>query len=160
MEERKKEPIVRISNDEMQAFLTLPAPTGGEFYTVETVRILLQSKGVRAGYIEENLQQIVKDQIYGYEMPIAKGIPAVDGVDAFYQFNFNLETNGKPLIRLDGTVDYWSIHAIEVVEAGQVIAVYTEPTQGSDGMTVTGKKKIGKRGRPLPPLTGRGFERS
>lgn len=160
MEERKKEPIIRISNDEMQAYLTLPAPGSGEFYTVETVRILLQSKGVRAGYIEENLQQIVKDQIYGYEMPIAKGIPAVDGVDAFYQFNFNLETNGKPLIRPDGTVDYWSIHAIEVVEAGQVIAVYTEPTQGSDGMTVTGKKKIGKRGRPLPPLTGRGFERS
>lgn len=160
MEERKKEPIIRISNDEMQAFLTLPAPTNDEFYTVEIVRMLLRSKGVREGYIEENIQQMVKDQIYGYEMPIAKGIPAVDGVDAFYQFNFNLETNGKPLIRPDGSVDYWSIHAIEVVETGQVIAVYTEPTQGSDGITVTGKKKMGKRGRPLPPLTGRGFERS
>lgn len=159
MEERKKEPIIRISDDEMQAFLTLPAPAPGEFYTVETVKMLLKSRGVREGYIEENINQMVKEQVYGYEMPVAKGIPAVDGVDAFYQFNFNLETNGKPLIRPDGSVDYWSIHAIEVVEAGQVIAVYTEPTQGSDGLTVTGKKKIGKRGRPQPPLTGRGFER-
>ena len=160
MEERKKEPIIRISNDEMQAFLTLPAPTNDEFYTVEIVRMLLRSKGVREGYIEENIQQMVKDQIYGYEIPIAKGIPAVDGVDAFYQFNFNLETNGKPLIRPDGSVDYWSIHAIEVVEEGQVIATYVEPVDGTNGMSVKGRELVAKKGRPLPPLTGKGFERS
>lgn len=160
MEERKKEPIVRISEDEMQAFLTLPAPAPGMIYTKDIVCGILNSKGVKAGLIEENIEHMVQDMIYGYEMPIAKGTPAVDGVDGFYQFNFNLETNGKPLIRPDGSVDYWSIHAIEVVEAGQVIAVYTEPTPGSDGMTVKGKVKLGKRGRPQPPLTGRGFERS
>ena len=81
-------------------------------------------------------------------------------LDAYFDFNFDTNFNKVPSCREDGTVDYWSIHSVELVEEGQVIATYHDPVDGSNGMTVKGKLLIAKRGRPLPPLTGKGFDRS
>jgi hypothetical protein len=57
-------------------------------------------------------------------------------------------------------VDYWSVRAIEIVEEGQLIATYIDPVEGHNGLTVTGQLLTAKKGRPAPPLTGKGFERS
>ena len=93
-------------------------------------------------------------------MPDRKGILAVDGIDGYFDLKFDVNFNKKPTHRPDGTVDYWSIHAIEMVEEGQVIAEYIEPVQGKNGMSVKGKFINAKKGRPLPPITGKGFDRS
>ena len=65
----------------------------------------------------------------------------------------------KPKIRENGTADYWNIHLVEVVKKRQVIAIYHDPVQGKDGMSVTGEIVSARIGRELPPLAGRGFER-
>lgn len=49
---------------------------------------------------------------------------------------------------------------VEIVEQGQVIAIYHEPTEGQNGFTVKGRILLAKNGRPLPPLVGVGFEKS
>lgn len=151
---------IQISNDEMEAYLTLPAVSSSEPYTVEEVKAALKAAGVNYGVLTDVLEQMVNQKLYEREYLVAKGVPVVDGTDGEYQFNFNVDFNNKPEVRVDGSVDYWSIHSVEVVEEGQVIAIYTEPTQGSNGVSVRGKFLMAKRGRPLPPLTGRGFERS
>ena len=157
----KRQPSVRITYDEMEAYLLLPVRRKDEeAYTEEEVFDAIAKRGVRFGVDEGIVRQMIVAGIYGKETVIARGEPMEAGVDGFFKFTFNVDFNTKPAIRSDGTVDYWSIHAVEIVEEGQVIATYTEPKPGKNGMTVTGKQLIAKRGRPLPPLTGRGFSRS
>ena len=58
------------------------------------------------------------------ETLVAQGTEPVDGKDGYYDYNFNCNFDKKPLIRPDGTVDYWSVKSIESVVQDQVIAEY------------------------------------
>ncbi len=158
--EEKPKITVRLSQDELEAYLLLPPLEADDAYTKEEVMEALDAKRVKVGIDENKIERMIAERCYGREELVATGEPAVDGVDGFYQYNFNCEVDKRPKIRPDGTVDYWSIHAIEVVDEGQVIAVYQEPVEGKNGLAVTGKVLMAKRGRPLPPLTGKGFQRS
>lgn len=158
--EEKPKITVRLSQDELEAYLLLPPLAVDDAYTKEEVMEALDAKRVKAGIDEKQIERMISERCYGREELVATGKPAVDGVDGFFQYNFNCEVDKRPKIRPDGSVDYWSIHAIEVVDEGQVIAVYHEPVEGKNGMSVTGKIIMAKRGRPLPPLTGKGFQRS
>ena len=79
-----------------------------------------------------------------------------------FRVHQDIETqfNHKPTIRPDGTADYMSIKTIETVKEGDVIAVYHPAVQGARGMSVRGQVLEPKPVRDLPPLIGRGFERS
>ena len=156
----KREPQIRTSYDEMNAYLVLPLVGADEEWTVSEVLAALTQRGIKYGVDEKIVREMVESRTYGREICIAKGKETVNGQDGYFQYNFNLDFNQKPTIRSDGSVDYWSIHNVEIVEEGQVIAIYNEPVAGEDGMTVTGKKQPAKKGRPLPPLVGKGFERS
>ncbi len=151
---------VRISHDEMEGFLSLPMPAPGEQYEFAEVMDKIEKKGLRFGVYEDTIREMINHEQYNVERLVAKGVPMTDGIDGFFQLNFNAEFNTKPTVRADGTVDYWSIHVVEIVEEGQVIAVYHEPISGENGTTVGGKVLLAKRGRPLPPMTGKGFTRS
>lgn len=153
-------PKVRISYDEMEAYLLLPTPINGEKYTLSEVKDKLGMAGVKVGINEARISAMLREGIYEYECLIAEGIPVVNGVDAYYEYSFDTNFNKKPSHREDGSVDYWSIHSFELVEEGQVIATYTPPVEGSNGMTVKGKLLSAKKARSLPPLTGKGFTRS
>ena len=156
----KKEPKVRISYDEMEAYLVLPEPFEGEEYALDQILSVIEAAGVKIGLDKDKVAAMVEEKYYDRECLIAKGILAVDGIDGYFDLKFDVNFNKKPTHRPDGTVDYWSIHAIEMVEEGQVIAEYIEPVQGKNGMSVKGKFINAKKGRPLPPITGKGFDRS
>ncbi|SDY39344.1 FapA family protein [Lachnobacterium bovis] len=157
----RKKPVIRVSYNEMEAFMMLPMlEEDDEPYTLEEIYAAIDRAGVKSGLKTDLLEQIVKDQSCGYEHLIAEGEEAVDGIDGYFEYNFNTDLNRRPTIRPDGSVDYWSIHLVEIVEEGQVVAMYHEPIQGSNGMSVKGKLRKAKRGRPLPPLKGKGFNRS
>lgn len=156
----KLNPKVRVSYDEMEAYLLLPTPPVGDRFEMVEIKEALAAAGVKVGIDEAKISAMLENYFYDREMLIAQGIPVVHGVDAFFEYHFNTDFNKKPSHREDGSVDYWSIHSVEMVEEGQVIATYTEQVDGSNGMTVKGKLLTAKRGRPLPPLTGKGFSRS
>lgn len=63
----------------------------------------------------------------------------MDGTDGYYEYKFDTNFDGKPKLLPDGSVDYWSVHSIESVTAGQVIAVYYPAVSGEDGMSVKGR---------------------
>ena len=156
----EKKPKVRISYDEMEAYLLLPMPMEEDAYVLEDILTLLDDKGVKVGIDETKISAMIADRYYDTECLIAKGIDVIDGVDAYFDFHFDANFSKTPARREDGSVDYWSIHAVELVEEGQPIATYHEPQEGANGVNVKGKMLIAKKGRPLPPLTGKGFERS
>jgi len=112
------------------------------------------------GIDEARIRKIIDTMAYEREVCVATGIRPVEGQDGFFEYKFNMDLNTKPQENSDGSVDYWSIHTLETVEEGQVIATYHEPVEGSDGKTVTDKVVPCKRARALPPLAGKGFTRS
>lgn len=157
---QKKEPIVRISYDEMEAYLLLPTLPPDASYSMSEVREAINKAGVKAGIMEDTLTSAVESKLYGREILLAKGMEPSNGRDGYYEYNFNMNLDRKPTVRPDGSVDYWSVHSVEIVEEGQVIATYVEPIEGVDGFTVNGKPKLAQRGRPAPPLVGQGFEKT
>lgn len=155
--QEKSQPRVRISYDEMQAFLVLPIPQMGEDYTEEELLQCLEKNQIRHGIERETIRNMIQAKNYNHEVCVATGTPKIDGQDGYFEYHFNTTFSNKPKIRPDGSVDYWSINMVEMVEEGQVIAVYHAPISGSDGVSVTGKPLQAKIGRDLPPLRGRGF---
>lgn len=155
-----KDAKIRISYDEMEAFLFLPAPPEDEKYTVQSVLEFLHAGRVIYGINEEKINKVIATRTYDREVCVAAGLRPVDGQDGYFDYKFNMELNTKPQENADGSVDYWSIHTLETVEQGQVIAAYIEPVEGTNGKTVTGKEVPCKRARSLPPLAGKGFTRS
>lgn len=159
MAEEKAKPVIRTTMDNMEAYMYIPAPEDGETYTVPELMQALQDKGICAGIDEQKLEHMIAEQVYDHEQVVARGIKAIDGIDGYYEYNFNIKTDNKPAIKPDGTVDYWSVNAIESVVANQVIAVYHPTIEGSDGMTVKGGVIPAKKGRDQLPIKGKGFER-
>lgn len=149
---------VRISNDGMEAYLYLAIPKDRHEYTITEIHEILLENKVVFGIIEEKLNEIIEKGIYYREILIAKGIRQVDGVAGQYEYKFNTNPSGKPVIREDGTVDYWSVFTVQTVAKGDIIAIYNPPITGIQGKTVTGKIVEPKRGKELLPLKGKGFQ--
>ena len=153
------QPKVRITPDEMEAFLMLPILPEGQGYELDEVCNILESNQVRHGIEKEIIKKMISERIYNKEICIAVGTPIVEGIDGYFDYLFNRNFSKTPQIRADGSVDYWSINMVEPVEKGQVIVVYKPPIEGQNGMTVKGKALIARRARELPPLKGTGFTR-
>ena len=158
--QEQKQPQLNISSDGMEAYLRLPVPSLGEPYTKEGILKILSEKGVCAGIQEDAIERLLDAGIYERDVRVAVGTAPVDGTDGYYEYEFNSDFSKKPKIREDGTVDYWSMNLIEVVREGQEIAKYHPAIQGKPGVDVKGRPVNGKHARELPPLKGKGFERS
>ena len=155
----KKNPEIRVSHDNMKAYLYLPGSMMDD-YTVTDVHEALKRSGVSYGILEGAIQDAIDARMMGREVLVAQGNMPQDGVDGYYEYKFSKDFSKKPKASPDGSVDYWSIKMLETVTEGQEIAVYHPAVQGTDGMNVKGGMVLAKRGRDLPPLKGKGFNRS
>lgn len=152
--------FVQTHNNEMEAYLQIPPPMDDKQYTIGYIRTLLEQNGIRYGIDDSAVKRIIDDKLYDQQIIVAHGTPAVDGVDGYYEYMFQHNKSNKPLLKPDGSVDYWSVNNIQSVSAGEVIAVYHPPVQGTDGTTVRGVTVLAKRGKDQAMLKGKGFQRS
>lgn len=150
---------VRVSGDQMEAFLYLTDPGEGISYSRKEIDALLNQNGVVMGIMDEVLDDAIERGVYYREILVAKGQEPVDGVDGYYDYNFSRVIDKRPDAKADGTIDYWNISSIEHVKKDQVIATYVPAVQGLSGFTVKGKSLMPKRARELAPLKGKGFEK-
>ena len=155
----QSEPKVRLSRDNMKAYLLLPRPEL-ENHDLNYILAVLKTVGVSYGVKQDRISQMVEQQIYDQEVLVAEGQMPEDGVDGYYEYKFDMNFSTKPKLKPDGSVDYWSIKMVEIVTEGQIIAEYHKSVQGKDGVDLRGKPILAKRGRDLVPLRGKGFERS
>lgn len=148
---------VRISADGMEAYLLLQPPEEGQEYTLSELVRNLRMQRVTVGIDEIAISDMIESGTYMREVVVARGTEAVNGENGRFDLKFNPDVDGKPQIKEDGSVDYWSIHTVEMVKEGQVIALYVPPTEAVNGETVTGKPIMAIRGKPQQPLRGKGF---
>ncbi|MDD6039508.1 MAG: FapA family protein [bacterium] len=152
-------PFVRKSQDLMEAYMMVPSCNPDENYTVDYLNEILTSVyDIKLGVIQTALEKIVESRLFDREVLVAKGELPKDGKDGYYEFLFNRTFSQQPIVLEDGSVDYRNIKMIEVVEAGQDIAIYHPPTQGTNGYNLGAQFQNAKRGVELPPLRGTGFE--
>lgn len=144
---------IRVSEDEMTAWITLSPPGEQELpYTVPAVLTYLQEQGIRYGVQEERIQTILEAGIYETEVEIAKGTVMEEGKDGYYEYKFSPESHKAPKILENGSVDYTSMHMLQNVSPGDVLAIYHHACQGKEGHKVTGevlKPAVAKEKRPL-----------
>ena len=111
----KKDIIVEISKDEMEARINLPIYFEKESdsenegvvhqYTTNEIYEALEQHNVCSGIDDELIKMIVDSALYEKDYVVAKGTPVIDCIDGYYEFLFNTELNRKPLIRPDGSAD-------------------------------------------------------
>ena len=86
----KKEPKIRISYDEMEAYLMLPTPlTPDEQYEFNDIMEKVHAAGVKIGINETKISAMINERYFDRECLIAEGIDAVNGVDAYFDFHFD-----------------------------------------------------------------------
>ena len=91
----KNDPRVRISRDNMQAYLYLPGQQA-ESYSQSDIIEILQSNGISHGIKEDKVQEMMDQQIYNREVLIAEGEAPQDGVDGYYEYKFDMNFSKKP----------------------------------------------------------------
>ena len=156
-------PKVQVSSNGLEATLTFKIPDGKNEvpkFTAAQLLGFLNNANVTFGIDQEMLARLADSPIYGRAVKVAEGSPQQQGTPGYFEYTFETKFNRKPTIRPDGTADYMSIKTIETVEEGDIVAIYHPAVQGSRGMSVRGQILEPKPVRDLPPLIGRGFDRS
>ena len=127
--------VVRISQDSMEAYLTLQPPENGEGYTLSELVRYIRTQRVTNGIDEAAIQEMIDGGVYMRDVCIAKGQPPVNAENGRYELHFNPDVDGKPKVKEDGSIDYWSIRTVEMVKEGQTIATYYPPTEAVNADT-------------------------
>lgn len=156
-------PKVQVSSDGLEATMTFKIPDGKNEvpkYTAAQLLGFLSAANVSFGIDQEMIARLANSPTYGRPVKVAEGNAQVQGTPGYFEYHFDTSTNRKPTIRPDGTADYMTIKTIETVQEGDVIATYHPAVAGSRGMSVRGQILEPKPVRDLPPLIGRGFDRS
>lgn len=152
--------MVHISDDNMSASVRLGRCEEG--YTYEEIMNELSLNGIRAGIDEKKIRNMIAEKIYNRQVEVASGKPVVTGNDGYYEFFFDTDklNNNRPAVREDGSIDYFNQKKFEMVNEGDLLARYHEPTKGGFGFDVCGKLLVPKPGKPMPRLHGKGFKTS
>ncbi|NLN81620.1 MAG: DUF342 domain-containing protein [Clostridiales bacterium] len=152
---------VIISGDKLEAFLNIEPPeNGGAAPTARTIAEALEKNKVTYGIDQKKIQALADKPLYNRDILIAKGLRPVDGEDGSFELLFNTEKKLRPKERADGTVDYQDLGIVNNVRKDDPLCNITLPTDGTEGVAVTGEKLLPKKGKPAPVRPGQNTEQN
>jgi uncharacterized protein (DUF342 family) len=105
----------------------------------------LKKEGITEGIISHAINN---DILACEEFVVANGVLPTNGDDAVVKYYEMSER--KPQIRKDGSTNYYELNLIDVVYKNDWLGEKIPPTEGKDGITVTGKTLPAKRGKDKP----------
>lgn len=151
-------PEIVLSEDKMTAKMKLVPSANGSEWSVEELKNLIVTKGVKTGILEPSISDVLQNEIYDIFIEVARGKEPVPGKDGYYIYHVATpKVESAPKELEDGTVEYVKTAAHTVVEAGDLLAEYVSATNGEYGYTVDNMMLAPKRGKDLPRLKGKGF---
>lgn len=164
-ERRNAEVAFRISEDHMDATLTITAPYGGKHPSIVAVMGLAQKNEIVRGLSKKRILSLLK-QIKEVkpgetlEVHVAKGLPARDGRSSYMKplVPNALDRVLRPQTTEDGRVDLRNLGDMICVKAKTPVVRRVKPTKGRNGFTVKGKVIEAKAGDWLPLKKGEGTE--
>lgn len=160
MENKEERTIqVRIASDGLSAWMKI-VPQNNEQIMIEQVKKELEEYQISYGIDWGCIESILKEKRYFQEFQIAKGMEPKDGTDGYFEYLFETNVDIKPKILKDGSVDYKSMREVPVVKENQELVRYHPAVSGINGKNVRGEDIIGRRGKDLQILKGKGFSMS
>lgn len=162
MSERTKPciPEVSVSQDMMTVKLRLNLKNDGPQFDLAELKELLRSHDVKAGIMDEAIEEMIAHDIYGAFVDVARGKQPEKGQDGSYVFHFeNASDETGPKELEDGSVEYIHTKEYTIVEEGELLAEYVPATNGVYGYTVGNQMLSPLRGKELPPLRCKGVRR-
>lgn len=154
---RSGEVCVNIDGMLLSASLCINVADENEVFTVEELTDILNRAEVVYGIQEDILKKVVDNKLYGMETVVARGKPAGESKDGWFEFYFDTDPVIKPKILADGSVDYTTYGEVPSVEEGAVLAKYHPAVTGEDGISIRNTVIVAKPGRNLAQLRGRNF---
>ena len=152
---------VIVSPDKMQAVCRFfPPSTSGAELTPADIKSTLKLQGVTMGVDDEAINSYLSDRHYCTDYVLAKGLEPTFGKDAEIEYFFNTNPNLKPKLNEDGSVDFFSLSAISLVNAGDKLATLTKEEPGEPGYNVVGDKLPPREVKKLTLKYGRNIELS
>jgi uncharacterized protein (DUF342 family) len=131
-----------ISSDNMQAIARFipPSETGKRMRADQFLQELADQK-VTFGYQNEVIHKhFAGDGIYATDLIVAKGKYPTSGKDASIEYFFNTDSQVRPTIKEDGSVDFFDLNLVNHCKAGDILARLTPEVQGEYGMNILGNK--------------------
>lgn len=93
--------------------------------------------GIQMGELQEHFQS---EGVYCKDIVLAKGKTPTPGVDASIKYFFNTETHRRPMVKEDGSVDYFTLTTINQCKKGDSLAQIIPEVPGIDGSDIFGKR--------------------
>lgn len=147
--------LITISANEMEASVRVVDPSVS--LTRKDILRDLKNEGIVYGIDQLEVDNLISGKTIQGPVVIARGKPAVQGEDGYYEFFFRTDIDHSPKVQADGSVDYRNVDWFEQVKRQQKIAYYHAAGAGEVGYSVTGKRIAAKRGREQSRLRGKGF---
>ncbi|MCG9695611.1 FapA family protein [Shewanella sp. Isolate11] len=154
---------ILISEDAMQAEMTLFAAWGGHEITLPDILNSLKQHKIKLGLSKQKIQSLLK-QLSQLEPGlscsdiIATGKAPIQGKNAKVERKVPLarERLLQPQEREDGTVDMRNLGEVIMVKANDILMVKTPATEGSPGYNVKGETLLATPGKDTNMLPGTG----
>lgn len=138
----------RLATSGMLAWVFLfPPRAGGADITADAIRQALEKQRITYGVDDTLIQNITDNQSYFKMALVARGKPAVDGMDGYVDDLFPRVLQIKPQERDNQTVDYKDLGWLHQVHAGDIICHIVPPSAHENGIRVTGEEVKGRVGR-------------
>ena len=113
----------------------------------------MQENRIVYGIKESSVEKLAARPIYNIKIEIAKGVPPVYGQDGSITFYVQRDSEYRPEINLEGTIDYKNLDYFQIVKKGETLAEITRETAGTEGMNIYGGVVPTKNGRtPNTPV--------
>lgn len=151
---------VKLSKDNMKAYITITRPIGGEDITENAIREALAENNVVFNIKDDEIAKAVSDRIYEKEILIAEGVEPKDGEDARIEYHFDTSAPKPANIDKDGKIDYHELSLIQNVNKGQKLVTLIPHTPGIPGKNVLGADVPGRDGKKLVLPKGKNVEPS
>jgi hypothetical protein len=144
---------IQLSDDRMEAYVIVRSPgPGGSYPTRNALQQALQQANVVQGLLQDKIdtlaEEVMDTHIPDEPVLVAQGKAPQNGEDGYIKYFFNTQSSLKPKQKEDGSVDLKELNVIQSVKKGDKLATVVPPTEGSEGIDVTGNKLPFTEGKP------------
>ena len=132
---------VKITDDKMLATArAYPPSNDGKQLSRKDFIDKLAAAGVKFGIIDDAIDEWFQEKQYCTDIIVAEGIPAGDSKDASIEYYFKMDDSFRPATDENGNIDFHQLNLLELVEAGDILAVLTPAVEGKHGTNIAGDK--------------------
>ncbi len=140
---------INLSSDYYKAFIFIDILDKDYVLKKADIQKALTEKNITFGVDVNMMEKMIDNPSIAYELEIASGIQHVNGEDAEIIYDVETQSDTKPAVNEDGTVDFKNTNFVHLVEEGDVLAHKKKATKGQSGTTVTGKIIKAKDGKDI-----------